>query len=381
MKKVIAGLLGCFLLVFCTGLPVLASPWEIKGGDQTIGKEQVIEGDLIFSGDHLAIDGTVKGDLIVFAREVTISGQVEGSVLGVAWEKLTDEGTIGRDLRVISSEIVVNGIVNGSLTVGALKIYTDGDSQIGKGILGYFSETKLEGQVTGPVQITSMTSTRIGGKITGDFNTEGASVEWLSPAEITGNVADHGSEPSSTEQLAKVKIGGTYHHFKETTDKQFELIKQFAWVSLIWFLGSLILSLIFYRLFPRTALEMTEPTATKFRRGLVTGLIGLVGFPIVIVILLLTVVGIPIAIILSLFYVMLFLVAGIPINLWFGRLLFKSRPRPILQIILGSLTLALIGSIWPLQLIVQPLVTLLGFGFILGNIRLQYKEPSINLKV
>lgn len=225
-----------------------------------------------------------------------------------------------------------------------------------------------------------MTSTRIGGRISGDFKTEGASIEWFSPAEITGNVTEHGYETSSTKKLGKVKIGGTYHYYKMADDKQFE-IKLDPWILLVWFLGNLLLSLIFYRLFPRTAMEMTEPTAAKFRRGMVTGLISLVGIPIAILILLLTVVGIPIAIILGLFYVILLLAAGVPINLWFGRLVFKSRPRPVLQTILGSLTLTLIGLFPLIGFISQFLVILLGFGLVLGNIRLQYKEPSINLNV
>lgn len=380
MKKIIFGLLGGVLFVLLLGIPVLAGPWQLSGGERIIRKGHVVEGDLIFSGDQLEVEGEIKGDLLVFAREVSISGRVEGSILGLVWEKFSLQGTVERDLRVLANELNLSGMVKRSLTAGAVKIYTSPDSQVGTGILGYCSELKLEGQVEGPVEVDSYGLTKIGGRIAGDLKVSGAQVEWLPPVEVGGKVTDLTGITSPPVQNG-VKIGGEYRIQREKIDPQKEFFKWAAFVSLVWLLGNLLISLIFYRLFPRTSWIMSEPTTVNFRGSLAIGLLGFIVIPVVILILILTVVGIPLAILLGLFYLMLLFFSGVPLNLWFGRLIFKSRLHPSLLIVFGGLFLMLLSSIPWAGFMVQAVVMIMGFGVILRNVKIQYKDPQVNIRI
>ncbi|HEX3048167.1 MAG TPA: hypothetical protein VHY08_25670, partial [Bacillota bacterium] len=265
------------------------------------------------------------------------------------------------------------GVIKGSISALAFKLITERGSTIEKGVLGRFSEADLKGKITGPVSITSAIATKVGGRIDGDFQVGGGPIKWVSPLTITGKVSDATGYDNNPAKLKGIRVNGGYHQQKPMNDQTF-IYKGVAIISFIWFLGSLLTSLVLYRLFPRTAWNITEPTVANFRRSLLIGLIGLVGLPILIIILAITIVGIPLAILLGIFYLILFLFSGIPLNLWAGRLIFKSKLNPVLMIILGGLILALISFFPIVSILVHPFLIVIGMGMIIGNIRLQVNQ-------
>lgn len=75
---------------------VLAS--DVRGGDTiTIGKNEVIDDDLIITGQTVIVDGTVNGDLVVTGGTIVINGTVNGSLL-MAGQSMTINGTVGGSL-------------------------------------------------------------------------------------------------------------------------------------------------------------------------------------------------------------------------------------------------------------------------------------------
>lgn len=358
----------------------LASPWYLESNNRTIAQAEQISGDLIFSGDRLQIDGEVKGDLIVQATQVIINGRVDGSVIGVVWDKLTVKGTVERDIRILARDVVVSGTVNRSLTAAGLNLETTSTSRIQNGILAYFASMKLKGAVEGPVDLSGLNSTVVGGRIAGNLKVTGAPLRWSAPAEIRGEVIDGTGIARVPRVPQGVKIGG-YRVAATAPTEQSLITKAMAFFSLVWFLGSLLLSLIFFKIFPKTAWRITEPNAANIRRSLLVGLIGFFAIPLAIVVLFFTLVGIPVAIFLILCYILLLLFAWVPLNLWAGRFLFHSRLRPSLMIILGSLALLLVGFIPLLSLVAQLVLTWIGFGMIIGHLKPEIKEESrLNLR-
>lgn len=355
--------------------PVRAESWRIESGDFKLAKEQVIEGDLFFAGERVEIDGVIRGDLVLISESATINGRVEGSVLGAVSGKLSNNGLIGGSVRGFINEAYLSksGVIKGSISALAFKLITERGSTIEKGVLGRFSEADLKGKITGPVSITSAIATKVGGRIDGDFQVGGGPIKWVSPLTIAGKVSDATGYDNNPAKLKGIRVNGGYHQQKPMNDQTF-IYKGVAVISFIWFLGSLLTSLVLYRLFPRTAWNITEPTIANFRRSLLIGLIGLVGLPILIIILAITIVGIPLAILLGIFYLILFLFSGIPLNLWAGRLIFKSKLNPVLMIILGGLILALISFFPIVSILVHPFLLVIGMGMIIGNIRLQVNQ-------
>ncbi len=375
MITLLFGLLG-------PALPALAEPWQIESGDYKLAKGQVIEGDLFFTGERLVIDGIIRGDLILFTEAAIINGSIEGSVLGVVSGKLQNNGLIGGNVRGFINEAYFSkdGIVKGSISALAFKLITEPGSTIEKGVLGRFSEVDLKGRINGPASITSVIVSKLGGEINGDFRVGGGPIKWVSPLTVTGKVTDATGYDNNPAKLKGIRLDGGYHQQKPIKDQMF-IYKGAVIISFIWFLGALLTSLVLYKLFPRTAWNVTEPSAANFRRSLLLGLIALVGLPFLIIILTITVVGIPLAILLGIFYIILLLFAGIPLNLWAGRLIFKSRLNPVLMTVLGGLFLGLLSFFPIINILVQPFLLVVGMGMIVGNVRLQVNQRlNINLK-
>ncbi len=376
MKK-IASLMSGILLLFLVAVPTFAGSWQIANGVKTVSRAEIINGDMIFNGQSLKMNGRIRGDLVILAGNVTINGYVEGSVIGFTFGKLMINGTIGHDLRVFAREMVLKGRVEQSVTTGAISFITTPSSRIDNGLYGVFAELALAGHINGPVDITGFNSTVVGGQINGDFKGSLALITWKPPLEIFGKVSDYSLIPKNPSGIKGIKI-------KDYQANQMGFINQhqgfFKWMFLglfVWFLGTLLLSLIFYRIFPRTAWCMTEPSLANFRRSIIIGAISFFGIPFLIQILCYIVVGIPIAIFIFLFYLLLLTGFSVPVYLWLGRLIFKSRLHPGLMIFLGAL---LMGLVTPVILVFQIVFVILGMGMIVGNIKPQFKERINSFK-
>src|SRR5688500_7385591 len=80
-------------LVFGLAGTVLAV--EIRGGETvTIGKDEVIDDDLVVTGQTVLIDGVINGDLLAAGSRVVINGRVNGSLM-MAGQLLELNGQVG----------------------------------------------------------------------------------------------------------------------------------------------------------------------------------------------------------------------------------------------------------------------------------------------
>lgn len=326
MKRVISVIIG-FCLILLITVPVWAGPWRIENGAKVIDKAEVVQGDLIFNGEQLRVDGTVTGDLIIQSGEVVINGTIKGDLIGFTGGKVTINGLIGRNLRVLAQEIEHNGNIEGCATVMSFRFEATPHSRIGAGLMGTFLDLSLAGRIDGPVELTGYHSTRIGGRIAGDLKVDGVETNWSPPLEILGKVSDATVKANDPSKLKGVKLGG-YRFTEGNLTEQYQVLKYGMIVLFVWLVGSLLLSLVFYRLFPRTVWSMSEPSMVNFRRSLLGGLLCLIGTPFLIYLLCRIVVGIPIAIVILLLYLLLISGFAIPVYLWLGRLIFNSRLRP-----------------------------------------------------
>lgn len=155
----------------------------------------------------------------------------------------------------------------------------------------------------------------------------------------------------------------------------FKVMKNLLIFSLMWFLGSVLTALVFYKLFPRTSWRISDPSAVYFRKNLWTGFLGALGIPVIIFVLFITRVGIPLAILLILGYITLLLFSNVLLYLWMGRLIFSRsrldlRRHPVLLIITGGIALAVVGLI-PLA---GYFLQVIGFGMVLSQIRPELNE-------
>ena len=82
-------------LTLVLGLVGTALAVEFRGGDTvTIGKNEVIDDDLVVSGATIIVDGVIKGDLVAAAGKVVVNGKVNGSLM-MAGRTLELNGQVG----------------------------------------------------------------------------------------------------------------------------------------------------------------------------------------------------------------------------------------------------------------------------------------------
>ena len=82
-------------LTLVLGLVGTAFAVELRGGDTvTIGKNEVIDDDLVVSGATIIVDGVIKGDLVAAAGKIVVNGKVNGSLM-MAGRTLELNGQVG----------------------------------------------------------------------------------------------------------------------------------------------------------------------------------------------------------------------------------------------------------------------------------------------
>ncbi len=81
-------------LLLLLGLTGTALAVDFRGGDTvTIGKDEVIDDDLVVSGATIVIDGVINGDLVVAGGNIVVNGKVNGSLI-MAGRTMTLNGQV-----------------------------------------------------------------------------------------------------------------------------------------------------------------------------------------------------------------------------------------------------------------------------------------------
>ena len=96
-------LILCIIVLLVAVAPAGAA--EVRPGqDVVIPEGEVIDDDLIVTGQTVRVDGRVTGDLVAIAESIVINGVVEGSAL------------------LAGQQVVVNGDINGSIYTGGYSL-------------------------------------------------------------------------------------------------------------------------------------------------------------------------------------------------------------------------------------------------------------------
>jgi cytoskeletal protein CcmA (bactofilin family) len=174
------------LLAILSGAPALAG--ELVGDVTYILPEgQTIEHNLHVLSNSARIDGVVKGDLIVGSSgTVVINGRVEGDVV-VGGGSVEIVGTVTGDVRgvAVRFEVASKGEIGGDLLLAAGNVVVDGTVTGDVQIL--VRRTTVGGTVGGSLDVLG-TSLSVSGVVKGSVHTHGANVEFLSSAQVDGDV-------------------------------------------------------------------------------------------------------------------------------------------------------------------------------------------------
>lgn len=321
----------------------VASAETRTGGSIVVETGETVDGDLTAYGGSILVEGTVDGNLTAFtgsvvlaegatvtgnvrasAGTVRVAGHVGGDVVATASQvSIGDEATIGGDLSAAGSTVSVAGTVDGDATLGGSRVVLD-------------------------------ESASVGGDLTYDVGSDGV---FRNDGTVAGAVTERENLSIGGPTDTPVLGGGFFGVYT---------------VLVNLFTGALLLLLL-----PTTAARAARRVTDQPLRTGGTGILALVGTPVLLVLLSITVVGFPIAAVGVVAFLLLVWLATV-----FGRYLVgewvvttlqergvigaESRvpgvDGPWLGLVVGVLGVAVLVRIPYLGDLVELVVLLLGLG-------------------
>lgn len=326
VKRVILIVILALMMPFFWVFPILAQ--EQRGDQNVILKsDEIVEGDLFASGNNVVISGTVNGDTYLAGGTVVVEGTINGDLL-VAGGIVDIKGRVIEDVRAIGGQINVSGNIGGNIST-------------------------ITGQLI------------------------------LAPnAQVVGNLINLGSNPAQISPQAQI-LGQIIQNPPPQTPT-FEQFRFFTQVSLIGalvsFLSSLVIGLLLLHFLPKVTQDIAAKAWNKPWLSLLIGFLTIIIFPILCLILLITLVGIPLALILAVSILIFMYLAKIFVAVLIGQKvfqLFKTKVASYWALILGLVIYELLLLIPIFGWIVAIVIILLGLGAILLILNDYYQRRNV----
>jgi cytoskeletal protein CcmA (bactofilin family) len=335
MRRVFMALMA--LLVVTSLFAGVAAAQETRSGDTVVVEEGETVGDLTAFAGTVVIQGTVDGDLEAFGGDVLVEGEVTGDVDAFAGNVRITGEVAGEVSAAAGNVVVAEGATVGSLSAAA-------------------GNVAVEGTVAGSVNAAAGSVT-LGpeASIEGDL-TYGGELNRHPDAEVAGTVTEE--SPAAPTPIGEVPTLP-------------------PWLGpLYWTLVNLLLGAVLLAVFPRFSDGVAATARTEALKSGGVGLLALVGIPIALVLVAVTVVGIPLSIAGGFAFALLLWIASVygrfAVGAWLLSL--ADAENRWVALVVGLLAVLLVGLIPFLGGLVELLVLLLGLGALSLALYTRYGE-------
>lgn len=372
MNKQLRKLLGALTVCGLVLLPATAQAADLRAGERVnIGVDQTVTDDIYMAGGSSEVSGTVNGDVFTAGGNVTISGSVSDDVHAVGGT-VTLLGDVNGDARLVGGTLTIAGSIAEDLIAlgGQTQISAE---QIGGDLVWLGGQLSLNTPINGDVTLTGG-EVYLNAPITGDVQFRGEELVLESGANIEGNLTYR--SPQEAQIAEGATIAGEVN-YEQTEGVPTPAEKEGAWLAiagiaaliglLVKLTGALVIGLGFKGYAQKVVSQATAKPFTELGRGFV----GLVVLPIAAIVLMMTVLGLGLGGALLFGYIALLIVAQLVAPIIVGSYLYKqfswSDDYEItwLAIVLGALTLFVIGLIPFIGWLVKCLIVLVTLGALL----------------
>jgi cytoskeletal protein CcmA (bactofilin family) len=336
-------LLVTILVVLATapGLAVAQTAGEFRsGGTVVVGPGETVAGNLEATGGTVLIEGVVDGDLSVTAGTVVVAGTVSGDVLATAGS-VTIEGTVGGDVGAVGGSVVLRqgAAVDGRFEAAA------GDVRI-DGAVGGDAVVATERLVVGE-------TATVGGAL--QYDNDVGSVSVAPGATIAGGATAVAS-PAFT-----VLEGGLFSGGFDPVPAP--VIPN--WVGAVYgFFANLLLGVVLLALAPGFSRRVAGLGTGEALRSGGVGLLVLLGVPVLLIAVAVTIIGIPLSIAGFVAFLLTLWAAGVygayTVGTWLVS--YTDTQNRWLALVVGLLIVALVGAVPILGGLIGFLVLLVGLG-------------------
>ena len=142
---------------------------KLRAGSRVVVPvEETIESDLYASGGLIRVEGTVDGDLIATGGQVRLTGEVTGDL--IASGGIVDvSGQVEGDVRVAGGQLTLSGSIGEDLFVAGGQVTLSSSGEVGEDLVFAAGQMTLDGTVTGDVMGRTGDYQR-GGSVGGEEN-------------------------------------------------------------------------------------------------------------------------------------------------------------------------------------------------------------------
>jgi hypothetical protein len=120
------------------------------GNSVEVPAGETVQGDLYAAAGTVRVEGTVDGDLVAWGGQVQVPGEVTGDVI-VGSGNVDISGRVGGDARVGAGQVTVGGSVGEDLVVGSGQLTLTPSGEVGEDLIFGTGQTTLDGRVEGDV--------------------------------------------------------------------------------------------------------------------------------------------------------------------------------------------------------------------------------------
>ncbi len=408
MKWMMAGGLAVTLLSGAASAQVIGGDTTIDGSRDDVaflGGELTVRGDIQGSVSGIAgeanIDANVTGDIEFFGGDATVRGSVGGEI-DIAGGSISIRADVEEDVNAAGGSVEVAGRIGGELnTAGGsveLDVIVQDESNIGGGYVLLAPSSEFYGPVdivAGEIEFLGTANAAvdveaetfiIGGTVNGDVEVIAERVQVLASAVITGEMRVRGPyEPELEEGATIGTLDYTYekYNFGAEDWDNFDVHIEGPWQLIgapFEFLGGIFLGVAFFLgvmaslIAPR---GVTGVTRTFRRRPVSSFFVGIVAFPVSLIlmvvltiVLAISIIGIPLIFLIWPLYPWLLFLGFALGGVIIGDLLFnRNQPNKGLGLAMRALSLlvvmvalAVLGQIEGLGFLVAWFIWIFGMG-------------------
>ena len=314
------------------------------------------------SGTVVVDEGETVDGIEGVAGTIVVRGTVDGDLSGAAGSiRIAETGRVAGDVRAAGGTVVVDGAVGGSVEAGA----------------GSFELTET-GRIDGALDVGAGSIT-VDGAVGGDVRAAADSVV-LGPNADVGGEFRYDAE-TFTESPDAAVAGGVVadDSLGGDTGVAFGADLAPSWAGSAYGIAvNLALGAVLLLAFPRFSREVADRVGGDALRSGGAGLLALIGTPILLALVAVTVVGIPFALVGTAAYVVAIWVASVYGRYAVGSWVLKrlDRPNRWLALLLGVLGVAAVGLVPRVGGVADLLVLLLGLGALALGLRDRYRGGS-----
>lgn len=327
--------------------------------------------NLYTAGSQVVVNASPSKDLVVGGGTVIINGNVARSVMA-AGGHIDLKGDVGGSARIVGGSINVNSKnIAEDLVVAGGTVYISNGTVINGDLIVAGANVTLDGTVHGSIKAAGGTLS-INGTVDGNVDAKVNSRLFLgSAANIKGDLNYSSPYTYQRDQSAQVAGQVNYNKTENHANKERALLTVGFFIKLF---GEILFAWFLYFVFRNTFRTAVERVGWGFWKNVGFGLLFLIGVPVVIGILLITIIGWYAAIILGLVYILALMFAWLIAASYFGAWAvakFDKREMHIdlVTIGVGIVLAALLKEVPVLGGIFAVILALAGLGIFLRHYR------------